>query len=66
MFLCILNQHTLAWLSYLNVAVLMGTLAAALFNASKDDIARKFAYTYALISLAVLSYGYVLYQKVCI
>ncbi|KAJ7067145.1 hypothetical protein C8F01DRAFT_1247542 [Mycena amicta] len=34
----------------------------ALFNASKDPIARAFAYVYALISVGVLIYGYVLYQ----
>ncbi|KAG8898130.1 hypothetical protein FRB99_007646 [Tulasnella sp. 403] len=55
------NERT--WISYLNVAILLGTLAAALFNASKDDVARNFAYAYALISLAVLTYGYLLYQK---
>jgi len=55
------NERT--WLSYLNVSVLLGTLSAALFNASKDDVARNFAIAYALISLSVLTYGYVLYQK---
>ena len=44
----------IAWISYLNIAVLIATLALALFNASKDQIARDFAYTYAAISVGVL------------
>ncbi len=43
-----------AWVSYLNIAVLIGTLSLALFNASKDQIARNFAYIYAAISVGVL------------
>lgn len=43
-----------AWISWLNLAVLLGTLALALFNASKDIVAQRFAYTYALISIGVL------------
>ncbi|KAJ7928825.1 hypothetical protein B0H13DRAFT_1596971 [Mycena leptocephala] len=54
------NERT--WVAWLNIAVLIGTLALALFNASKDDIARNFAYLYALISVGVMIYGYVLYQ----
>ncbi|KAJ7707498.1 hypothetical protein B0H17DRAFT_1032889 [Mycena rosella] len=54
------NERT--WVAWLNIAVLLGTLALALFNSSKDPIARNFAYLYALISVAVLIYGYVLYQ----
>ncbi|CDO71841.1 hypothetical protein BN946_scf184939.g65 [Trametes cinnabarina] len=38
------------------------TLALALFNASKDDISRHFAYAYAALSVAVLVYGYAVYQ----
>ena len=41
-------------MSYLNIAVLIGTLSLALFNASKDQIARNFAYVYAVISVVVL------------
>ena len=44
----------LAWISWLNMAVLLGTLSLALFNASKDKTARIFAYVYALISIGVL------------
>ncbi|KAG2154019.1 hypothetical protein DEU56DRAFT_907479 [Suillus clintonianus] len=55
------NERT--WISWLNLAVLLGTLALALFNASKDVVARRFAYTYALISIAVLVYGFVIYQN---
>ncbi|EKM57813.1 uncharacterized protein PHACADRAFT_251676 [Phanerochaete carnosa HHB-10118-sp] len=55
------NERT--WVSYLNIAVLIGTLSLALFNASKDQIARNFAYTYAAISVGVLIYGYVVYQR---
>ncbi|CCL99312.1 uncharacterized protein FIBRA_01328 [Fibroporia radiculosa] len=52
-----------AWISYLNTSVLVGTLALALFNASKDHVARNFAYIYALISVGVVVYGYVIYQQ---
>ncbi|EIN10051.1 hypothetical protein PUNSTDRAFT_102032 [Punctularia strigosozonata HHB-11173 SS5] len=54
------NERT--WVSYLNVALLIGTLSIALFNASQDQIARDFAYVYAFISVAVLVYGYAIYQ----
>ncbi|KAG7089358.1 hypothetical protein E1B28_011048 [Marasmius oreades] len=55
------NERT--WVAWLNLSVLLGTLALALFNASKDNIARNFAYIYAVISVGVLIYGYILYQK---
>ncbi|KAG1905417.1 uncharacterized protein F5891DRAFT_1009253 [Suillus fuscotomentosus] len=55
------NERT--WISWLNLAVLLGTLALALFNASKDIVAQRFAYTYALISIGVLVYGFVIYQN---
>ncbi|KAF5359384.1 hypothetical protein D9756_003626 [Leucocoprinus leucothites] len=55
------NERT--WVSWLNIAVLLATLSLALFNASKDDIATYFAYTYALVSICVLVYGWALYQK---
>jgi hypothetical protein len=45
---------TKAWISWLNLSVLLGTLALALFNASRDRVARNFAYIYALISIGVL------------
>ncbi|GBE87854.1 hypothetical protein BKA93DRAFT_828295 [Sparassis latifolia] len=54
------NERT--WVSYLNISVLIGSLAVALFNASKDKIARDFAYVYAGISIGVLIYGYAIYQ----
>jgi len=55
------NERT--WISWLNVSILIGTLALALFNASEDnEVARMFAYTYAAISVGVLIYGYLLYQ----
>ena len=44
----------LAWVAYMQTAVLIGTLALALFNASKDQIARNFAYAYSALSVAVL------------
>ena len=44
----------LAWVSYLNVGVLIGTLALALFNSSKDEVARNFAYFYAVVSVGIL------------
>ncbi|KIP11074.1 hypothetical protein PHLGIDRAFT_18150 [Phlebiopsis gigantea 11061_1 CR5-6] len=55
------NERT--WVSYLNIAVLVGTLSLALFNASKDQIARDFAYVYAVISVVILIYGYAVYQR---
>jgi len=54
------NERT--WVSYLNVGVLIGTLALALFNASKDDVARNFAYFYAVVSVGIVTYGYIVYQ----
>jgi len=55
------NERT--WISWLNVSILVGTLALALFNASEDNpVARTFAYAYAVISVGVLAYGYFLYQ----
>lgn len=38
-------------------------MALALYNAADDNVARGFAYTYALISIAVLVYGWAVYQK---
>ncbi|KIJ66904.1 hypothetical protein HYDPIDRAFT_166346 [Hydnomerulius pinastri MD-312] len=55
------NERT--WIAWLNLAVLLGTLALALFNASEESIARKFAYTYAAISVGVVIYGFYLYQS---
>ncbi|KAI0950748.1 hypothetical protein AcW1_007977 [Taiwanofungus camphoratus] len=55
------NERT--WIAYLNTAILVGTLALALFNASKDPVARHFAYAYAAISIGVLIYGYAIYQR---
>ncbi|GJJ08380.1 hypothetical protein Clacol_002594 [Clathrus columnatus] len=46
------NERT--WVAYLNVAMLLGTLALALFNASRDQIALNFAYTYAVISVGIV------------
>lgn len=51
------------WISYLNIALLLAMLALTLFNASPDEISKKFAYIYALISIGVLIYGYLLYQR---
>jgi len=51
------------WISYLNIALILATLAVTLFNASSDPISVKFAYTYAGISVAILIYGYLLYQR---
>ncbi|KAF8606597.1 hypothetical protein BDV93DRAFT_489407 [Ceratobasidium sp. AG-I] len=55
------NERT--WVSYLNMGVLLSTLSLALFNASNDAVSLIFAYIYAFISLAVLAYGYVVYQR---
>ena len=54
------NERT--WVSWLNTAVLIGTLSIALFNASEDVVARNFAMFYALVSVGVLVYAYALYQ----
>lgn len=48
------NYWHAAWIAYLNISVLIGTLSLALFNASKDQIARNFAYAYAAISVGIL------------
>ncbi|KAF8589450.1 hypothetical protein K439DRAFT_1383279 [Ramaria rubella] len=55
------NERT--WISYLDVGILLGTFSIALFNGSQDKIARDFAYAYAVISIGILIYGYVIYQK---
>ncbi|KXN81284.1 Vacuolar transporter chaperone 2 [Leucoagaricus sp. SymC.cos] len=54
------NERT--WVSWLNIAVVLATLSLALFNASKDEVATYFAYTYAIISICVLIYGWAIYQ----
>jgi len=43
-----------AWVSWLNIGILLTTLSLALYNASKDNIATYFAYAYAVISICVL------------
>lgn len=43
-----------AWISYLNLSILLGSLALALFNASRDNIARNFAVFYAVVSVGIL------------
>ncbi|KAI0685956.1 hypothetical protein BC835DRAFT_483197 [Cytidiella melzeri] len=55
------NERT--WVSYLNVSILIGALSLALFNASKDQVAKNMAYTYAAISVGTLIYGYAVYQR---
>ncbi|KAF8558194.1 hypothetical protein OG21DRAFT_1433939 [Imleria badia] len=55
------NERT--WLSWLTAAILIGTFAVALFNASRDPIARAFAYVYAALSVGVVIYGFYLYQS---
>ncbi|TFK49515.1 hypothetical protein OE88DRAFT_1661989 [Heliocybe sulcata] len=54
------NERT--WVSYLNLAMIMGTFSLALFNTSRDQIAKTFAYVYAGISVAIVIYAYLLYQ----
>ncbi|KAF5341638.1 hypothetical protein D9611_001950 [Ephemerocybe angulata] len=54
------NERT--WVSWLNQAMVLAALSVALFNASKDEIARRFAIVYAVISIATLLYGYAIYQ----
>ncbi|KAJ9098115.1 hypothetical protein QFC21_004444 [Naganishia friedmannii] len=55
------NERT--WISYLSTSILMSTMSLALYNASHDKITTYFAYVYALISIAILIYGYVIFQK---
>ncbi|KAF8630714.1 hypothetical protein AX15_002763 [Amanita polypyramis BW_CC] len=54
------NERT--WIAWLSNAILLASLAVALFNTSKDEIAKRFAYVYALISIGILIYAYALYQ----
>ncbi|KAF9441066.1 hypothetical protein P691DRAFT_685212 [Macrolepiota fuliginosa MF-IS2] len=54
------NERT--WVSWLNISVVLAALSLALFNSSKDNIATYFAYTYAIISVCTLVYGWALYQ----
>ncbi|KAH6913386.1 hypothetical protein BKA70DRAFT_1262762 [Coprinopsis sp. MPI-PUGE-AT-0042] len=54
------NERT--WVSWLNQAMILSALSIALFNASKDSIARSFSIVYAIISIITLIYGYALYQ----
>ncbi|KAF9441068.1 hypothetical protein P691DRAFT_619306, partial [Macrolepiota fuliginosa MF-IS2] len=54
------NERT--WVSWLNISVVLATLSLVLFNSSKDNIATYFAYTYAIISVCTLVYGWALYQ----
>lgn len=55
------NERT--WIAWLNTAVLIGTLALALFNASDEPVGHRFAYVYAAISVGVVIYGFALYQS---
>ncbi|KAH8831564.1 hypothetical protein DL96DRAFT_1552857 [Flagelloscypha sp. PMI_526] len=55
------NERT--WVAWLNLSILMGTLSIALFNAAKDDVALKFAYFYALVSVGTTVYAGLLYQR---
>jgi len=55
------NERT--WISYVNLSVLMGTLALALYNASDDGVAKNFAVFYVCVSIGILIYGYVVYQR---
>ncbi|GHJ85136.1 hypothetical protein NliqN6_1538 [Naganishia liquefaciens] len=55
------NERT--WISYLSTSVVMSSLSLALYNASKDKVTTYFAYIYALISIAILIYGYAIFQK---
>lgn len=47
-------KYFTAWIAWLNNSILLGTMALALFNTSKDPIARYFAYFYAFVSIGVL------------
>ncbi|KAI5452831.1 hypothetical protein NCC49_006371 [Naganishia albida] len=55
------NERT--WISYLSTSIVMSSLSLALYNASRDRITTYFAYVYALISIAILIYGYAIFQK---
>ncbi|KAH7106316.1 hypothetical protein BKA62DRAFT_290392 [Auriculariales sp. MPI-PUGE-AT-0066] len=54
------NERT--WVSYLNIGMLLGSMALVLFNAASDNVTRYFAYTYAVFSVLIMGYGYVVYQ----
>ncbi|WOO77093.1 Vacuolar transporter chaperone 3 [Vanrija pseudolonga] len=55
------NERT--YISYLSMGLLLSTIATGLLFGAQDSLARRFAYTYALIAAGVLIYGYVTYQK---
>ncbi|KAF8313654.1 hypothetical protein DL93DRAFT_2080983 [Clavulina sp. PMI_390] len=55
------NERT--WLSYLSLAILLGSLAVGLFNASTDAVAQNFAMFYGAVSLFIVVYGYAVYQQ---
>lgn len=54
------NERT--WVAWLDISILIGTLSVALFNTSKDQVATNFAYAYALISIGLVIYAFLLYQ----
>ncbi|EIM19585.1 hypothetical protein WALSEDRAFT_48849 [Wallemia mellicola CBS 633.66] len=55
------NERT--FISYLNVSVLLLTLALTMYNTSSDNLTRWFSGVYIAISLAIIIYSYIIYNK---
>lgn len=55
------NERT--FISYLNVSVLLLTLALTMYNTSSDNLTRWFSGVYIAISLAIIVYSYIIYNK---
>lgn len=55
----------LAWLAYLSISIMLGTLSATLYAAGKegDNVTKWIAGSYGAIAFATLIYGYVVFQK---
>lgn len=54
------NERTLV--SYINMGVLMASLSMTLYNSSNDSTSKYFGFTYSMISIITILYGYYIYQ----
>jgi len=55
------NERT--FVSYLSMGLLLSTIASGLLFGAKDSPARWFAFAYASISVGILVYGWVIFQR---
>lgn len=55
------NERTLV--SYINMAVLIGTLSISLYNSTNETTSRYFGLVYSAISVFTILYGYFIYQR---